>query len=448
MLARLAGVAIFILVAVVAPATAQLSLDRAEARALAQTLLAEGQPRAAREIAIGLLREDQTDFGMLLLLARADRAVGRNDTATWAATQAWKQAGTEKQRFAAAMVRAQVLSSQGNRTMAQVWLRRAAEIAPDAAARALAIRDFRYVRWRNPLSVRLSFGARPSSNINNGSKSDRMVIGGLPFTLTGASRALSGMELSYGISASYRKPLAEGRSLRFGLAFDGRAAVLSDAARAQAPDAENADFAYQSVELRFGGSFASGAEGTTHVDFVLGQNWYGGNDLSRFARANLAQDIALNDTTGLRLSLQLEDQHRLDSATRSSQAVTLRGDWSRALGDGQLGFGLGLRETVSDSVSIAHSAALASASYSLGQPVLGAETTFSLALEARDYEGSAFGTARADRKTVLGVSFLFSEVDYLGFAPVIRLTAERNASNLAIYDTEGLGLSLGIQSVF
>lgn len=449
MAARLRAILICFLLALPVPGQAQMELPAAEARVLAAELLAAGNAQAAREIAIVLLRQDETDYGMLITLARADRALGRYDTATWAAIRAWETAATDKERYAAARVRAQVLSSAGNRTMAQVWLRRAAQIAPDEERRAIAIRDFRYVKSRNPLSTRLSFGARPSSNINNGSKSDTMVIGGLPFRLGGAARALSGVELSYGIETEYRQRVSETAVLRYGLSVEGRNYILSSEAKRQAPTARAEDFAYGAVELRFGGSFAELiGDGTTHFDLAVGRNWYGGDALSDFVRATVTQDVPLGDRDLLRLSLSGEDQARKDNAIRSSTAVTTRGTWIRRMEGGQLSFGLGWRETMSDSRSVAHSAALASAAYMFAEPVMGMRPTLSVNLEDRDYAGSAFGMARQDQRATLGLSLHFVEIDYFGFAPVLDLTMERNWSNIAIFDTEGLGLSLGVRSVF
>ena len=63
--------------------------------------------------------------------------------------------------LAAALAVAQALSSEGARTRAQLWLRRAMQVAPTKRQKALAVRDFRYVRLRNPWSTRLSFSVAP-----------------------------------------------------------------------------------------------------------------------------------------------------------------------------------------------------------------------------------------------------------------------------------------------
>ncbi|MDG1868800.1 MAG: hypothetical protein P8J00_13885 [Yoonia sp.] len=93
-----------------------------------------------------------------------------------------------------------------NFTRAQLWLRRAAQYAPDDATKAVVAKDFRTVRERNPWSSSLRFGIFPRSNINNGSTAEIYYLPGLdfPLTLQPSSRALSRFEISGGFSSQYR----------------------------------------------------------------------------------------------------------------------------------------------------------------------------------------------------------------------------------------------------
>ena len=93
-----------------------------------------------------------------------------------------------------------------NFTRAQLWLRRAAQYAPDDATKAVVAKDFRTVRERNPWSSSLRFGIFPRSNINNGSTAKIYYLPGLdfPLTLQPSSRALSRFEISGGFSSQYR----------------------------------------------------------------------------------------------------------------------------------------------------------------------------------------------------------------------------------------------------
>jgi hypothetical protein len=81
-----------------------------EARVLANRLTSIGQPSAAREIALGLLRADATDVTALVALARAEMALSQIDAAERAAQAALSQARTPSEKFMASLVVADVFA--------------------------------------------------------------------------------------------------------------------------------------------------------------------------------------------------------------------------------------------------------------------------------------------------------------------------------------------------
>ncbi len=430
---------------------APVTLTPEEMRAAAAQALEVHDDRLALTLAEALLLRDPRDGFALIIRSRAARNLGDNATARRAARAAWDLAQSDGDRYAAALVMAQALSSDGHRTRAQLWLRRAAQFAPDDRSAALIARDFRYLRGRNPWSTQLRFGVTPSSNINNGSKSDTMVIGGLPFALSGGAQALSGLEISYGASTRYSRDLSEGLTLHVGGAFEGKAYRLSDAARRKAPGLGASDLAYQAVELSFGATIR-GTRPASPLDATLrlGRNFYGGAHLADYAAAELAKTVTLGRHDQLRFSLAAEEQWRKDRAVRSSTALTGRVDWRTRIGNsGLLQLSLGLRDTESDSAIIAHSAQIAGLDYRFLKPVFGAYLGLSAAYESRDYDQSLFGARpRRDDKLMLGASVFLPEYDYYGFAPEIGLSVVTNRSNEAIYETEDIGLTLGFRSAF
>ena len=162
-----------LLTGAVAPVSAQVALDADGLRAQAMVALNAGDPATARSFAKALLHRDPQDRNAYLILARSARDMGDIPPARAAARKAWELAETDAQRYSAALITAQVLSTEGKRTRAQLWLRRAGQHAPNDRLRAKAKRDFNYVRQRNPWHTDFTFTLAPNSNINNGSARDR-----------------------------------------------------------------------------------------------------------------------------------------------------------------------------------------------------------------------------------------------------------------------------------
>ena len=98
------------------------TLSRDEGRQLAARLIDANQPAPAREILLALLQADPQDIGTLLLIARAERLMGNFDVARQAARAAYAFATTEPEKFAAAVMVAQVLAADDRPTAAQFWL--------------------------------------------------------------------------------------------------------------------------------------------------------------------------------------------------------------------------------------------------------------------------------------------------------------------------------------
>ncbi len=429
---------------------APIKLSPEQMRIAANTALQSGDPQAALTLAEALLQRDPNDLKALLLQARAARDLSRFETARTSARRAWSLSATREERYASALVMAQALSSGGHKTRAQLWLRRAAQNAPNAALKALAVRDFGYVRATNPLATHLRFSISPSSNINNGSKSDTLVIGGLAFDLSGDARALSGLEYRFGGDLTWRKRLGADQVLRLGASFDGRSYTLSGAAKAQAPDARAADYRFFDLEFSLGSSkLAPSGQKITDVDLVAGQNWYGGAALTRYLRASFGQRFKISPRTRLNYRLSAERQWRLDKEIHSASVLTLSGGGQQALGRGaQLGWTLGLRNTSSGSATIGHKAVFAGLRYLPRARLAGAKMEWSLDLEKRDYDKRNFGILRQDRRLSAGLTLFFQDVEYFGFAPAITFSASRNSSNISLYENDGFSMNLGLRSAF
>lgn len=444
----------------VGPALAEpVTLDAEALRKLAFAAVQAGYVWDALRYTDALLQRDAGDSTALVIRSQALRALGRTAEAGTAARAAWDSAQTDPARFGAAMVMAQALSTAGRRTVAQWWLRRAAQNAPNDRAEALAKRDFGYVKSRNPWDVQVNVGAAPSSNVNNGSQQDTMTLAGLPFefVIEPEAQALSGFETGVGVTATYRispkGPLRQ-TSARFGAL--SQSVILSseaqDLADSVAPDLSGADFSYAAVEAGLRHKRALDAVGKTALSLGVtgGHNWYGGDPLSDYLRLEAGLDRNLGPKTILSFGTKIDRAVRIDSPVQSSDRVEADLALARRLGNGdQLSLGLMAARAASDSPEIRNAAAGVTLGWAKAEPLAGIGVQGSLGIESRVYADSGYVMGgREDVRLTANLSMRFDKVDYLGFSPVLEVQATRNRSNAALYDTTDVGVTLGIKSSF
>ena len=425
-----------------------------ETRASGQAMLQVGRPDMARDVAHALLVRDPRDLSALLLLSQAERSLGQNAPAIDAATRAWDVAATPEERYAAAMVRAQALSSAGHRTRAQLWLRRATEEAPDARTRARAIRDFKYVRLRNPWSTQLRFAVTPTDNVNNGSAEDTFTIDGLPFEfiLSGSAKALSGVELSFGADTRYRLAETPRRATDLLLRVSHSTYVLSDDAQDAAPEAEGRDFATSSLAAGLSRRIMFGDKKNELVlTGWVGQNWYGGDPYGHFLRAGARFSHSIDPRNRLTTGLTLEARRGDDAPEADVGLLSL--SWDHAWTGGQLSvYGVATR-SVSDSVTADYRdlrlGARLAPDMDWLEAALGADPAFTLEARTRDFDASPYTfDGRRDEELMAGVEVVFRDIDYYGFNPVMTLESSVTSSNVSLNESDRTGLGLSIRSAF
>lgn len=444
---------------VVATPLAAQTLSPDQMRSFGMQLLQHGESGRAVAVADALLARDPQDAVALIIKARAARDLGETGQARSSAKAAWSAAKTQDERFTAAMTRAQALSSSGRRTEAQFWLRRAIQSAPSDAAKRLALRDFRYVRHRNPLSLSFSFAVAPSSNVNSGSKHDN--LGG--FLGSDVLRqALSGWTAEGSVSGSYRLS-AEGSESQTHLRFAAqrREVRLSSDARGRIKawqdsleeiglraDADT-NYDYGALEIGLGHQRRFGDIGTSGA-VTLGHNWYGGASLSDYVKLDLMAQKPIARDWLLFGGLEGEHQSRKDGPGRDANILsTTLGAVTQLTSGDRLRFAVGHRSTASDSVSIRHDAAIMRLGWEKGTPVAGLGLQAALTGEWRDYDASAVAAGgRRDQRLTAQLSVTLEKFDYMGFAPTISLQASRFRSNVRAYDGGDVGMLVGFRSLF
>lgn len=451
-LLRGAALAFVLALAPAAVAAKKIELSPQAMRVLGDKALAAGYAKDAVGIADALLKRDPNDIGALLLRARALRALARFPEAAQSVRRAWRLADTAPEKFASAMVRAQVLSSQGRRTAAQFWLRRAVQAAPDPRAKAMAVRDFRYVRDRNPWVLNFSFSITPSNNVNNGSSSTTTQILGLPFVLSADAQALSGTIAQAGLGATYRLHPTETSRTEFRLAAMANNVWLSPSAKAAAPTARGSDYNFAAVEAGVWQEFRRSRASLAiwHWSATLGHNWYGGPSLSDYARLGLGGARPLSARVKASWDLSYEHQWRRDVASRSADVVSGQAGLTWQLRNHDiLGVTVGARHTGSLAQDIDHQSVFARIAWSRAKPIKGVAIGASLSVERRNYgDFSPLTGPRRDTTVSADLTMIFTQVSYLGFSPSLDLTYARTDSTLGLYRSRQAGLLLGFRSQF
>ncbi len=429
-------------------ALAELELGPDDARLTAAQLLTAGHPRAAADITTVLIQRDPSDAPSLIVHAHALRTLQDYGAAQNAARRAWQAARTDPDKYAAARVMAQSLSADGKKTRAQIWLRRAVQVAPTNRTRAQAAREYQFVRKINPWSVNFSFGINPSDNVNNAPRDNTIVLGGLLFT-NPAAVPIAGFEVQSGVTFRYNFSEQQKSRNFVSLHWAETQVVFTDSAVPAGVEAS--DFSFRRIETQLGRDFTAGPGAANQtVSVSLGRIWTGGSTLADEVRLRWTQVYKRTENRSFSWTGEVGYSDRKDNAIRSGITGALRGQWARPLASGdRISWSVGIGRTDTDSAAITHSSYSLGAQYTFGKPVMGAIAQISLDNQIRRYDDALYGPdARSDVQTAISGSLLFVDFDTYGFAPKLTLEARQTKSNITRFETQNFGLNIGFQSLF
>lgn len=449
---------VLLLLSLAGPVSAEpVVLDPQTLRQLAFEAVRAGFAEDALDMTSALLLRDPNDSSALTIRSQALRALGRYDEAVVAARAAWRAADTRPAQFGAAMAMAAAQSSNGRRTRAELWLRRAATVAPNERTYAIAQRDFGYVQSRNPWRFVLDFTMAPSSNVNNGSSADAFALPGIPvfFEIAPENRALSGIQLGFGVEATYRfNPTGPNRQTALTFGTSVQAAILSSAARKAAPEAKASDYTLTAVETGLTHRRGFGADGSTVMSLSgsLGHNWYGGADLSNYVELGAQLSRPITPRLTFTFGLAADDVTRLDRPLQSSRKREVSTGLQFAFGDDnqdRLSMRLVSTDVASGSVEVRNHATSLAVSWQKGAPIAGIGLAASLTVEDRRFPNSRYAAGGRDDLRLSGqIQMTFTQIDYFGFSPVLEVQANRTWSNSDLHDSQAVGVNLGIASTF
>lgn len=427
-----------------------VNLSLPQARVLARQAIQQGNLALADALSTALLEANPSDAEALMIRAFVARATGNLDAAEDNAAAAYRNAPNDDLKFDAAMLTADILSRQEKLSRAQLWLRRADQVATTDQRKALAARSFRQVAARNPLQVQLRFTAKPSNNVNNGAPTDTIELGGLPFRLDPSGVQLGGYEASTGISLSYR--LSENPTQKTELLgeFFYRYIWLDSDAKEDAPDVDGTDFNYGVVITGLRHQRLVWPElGTTSVTGLVGQSWYGDDPLARWFEVQLGQTVKQGDDAQFRFGLSARSENRLDDRINDSESLSASVDYRFAAeGGGVYGIGTTLKNVWSDSATVDLFSFAVRGSRSFDQIGM-VQPSVNFSVENRNYhKWSSTAGGREDVSVSLGLTATFPDVTYYGFSPQLNVSARRTRSDVEIYDRNELSIGLTAVSRF
>ena len=443
-----------------AQAAGEVTVNLDQARFLGVEALRRGDPALAVRIGRGLLKADPEDAFAYYLIASAKARLGHADSGRRAAALAYRYAAPGRDRFAASQMAARLAHAADRPTVAQFWLRRSAQNAPDAAAERVVARDYRILRMRNPWSFRLRSDLRPSSNVNKGADRALQIIDGVPVTgwLSGTAQALSGLIGTVDLATAYRFRQTQGSATSVAGRLYLQRVALSSEAQALAPTARNSDFASTFAELSLRHGFRVGPPdggGSAAVDFAGGESWWGGQRSFRYLRLGGERGWVSTGGTSIGVQVLAEKRFKARFGVDDAEILGVGVEIAHPLANGdRLDLTLALRDTDALHPNGSFRSASVRLGYGFGRPVGPVRLSAGVVLGYSDYP--EFWSAgfikvpggRQDRSLYGDVGMMFHQIDYAGFAPMLRVRAGRKVSNDSRYSMRELSLSLGIESKF
>lgn len=444
-----------------APSAQTLRLQPDEALLTAQAAFAAGQNEVANRIARALDGIGLQDARVQLILSATETRLGRPAAGIAAGRDGWqvaRQTGAPPAlRHEIARNTAKAAFDAGRPLVAQYWLRRSLDVAPDAAAAAQSGRDLAMVRDSNPWRLAFAAEAGPSDNLNGGAEDTVFRIGDFVIgTLGDGAAALSGFRVNLRASAQRVFPGDARRQTVLTLATEAVRNRIDAASRDRAGSVTSRDLDRSRLSVGLRRDMIVGEAGRLFsLSADAGQNWTGGDIYGRDLR--LAAQYTL--LQGARGSLWIAaDAERgwegSDDLRVDVRSLSLVGETALRDGQGRLSLGLRLQSARADDVNSTFDAAQLSLGADPGWKIGPASVSFSASAGMRDYEmfalfGRVFVTGgRQDRSWGAGMDLTFDDWGLMGFAPVLSLRHGRTTSNVSRYETSTTGISIGIASVF
>lgn len=441
-----------------APVRAEvLTLTPDEALMTARAAYLAGDVAVAGHIARALVAVEPDNPRVHLLLAATEPKLGRADAGLIAGRRAWKLAarGPDSQplRYEIARNTAKAALDAGRPMLAQFWLRRSLDVAPDAAAFAASGRDLGLVRNRTPWRLAFDMEAGPSDNLNGGADSAVFRIGDFVLgDLSNGAQALSGARVSLRVAAERALPGTDRAQTVLSLSGETVVNRIDASSRAAAGRVTSADLNRSRLAFGLRRDLRIGAEGLPlSLSIEVGQNWAGGRELGPTLALGAQGMLWKGPDAALWLGGTVE--RSWEGATSGADLFEMSLTGQRSFGTTRASLGLTVEAARSGFQNSTYDAARISLQVSPEWQLAGAAVSFGATAGLRDYDSFTLGFAnvtggREDRSLGLSMDLSFEDLSVMGFAPVLSLRHGKTQSNISRYQTKTTGVSLGISSVF
>jgi hypothetical protein len=287
-----------------------------------------------------------------------------------------------------------------------------------------------------PSGVTLRFAVQPSSNINQGTKADEIVIGGLPFKVDPAFKAASGVAAIVGATAWRRWQLAERWTGTVSLGVDAK--LYASGGPTELTFGPRFDFIYTKARTRF--SIGPGVEFKRQA---------GATTRKRFG-VNASYQTRLSDTNGFNFSVLAMKQSFPGQSHRDGWIVDGRWGLSHIVSPSlRLTLGIPFEVQNTGRAHLNHRML----GLTLGADKLwqgGLYTGIAAIFENDQFSGVYPGLtyARHDRAQTLSLSFRHSKINVGAFTPEVTVSVTKHRSNVAFFDYQSRDLSVGFSSKF
>lgn len=436
-------------------ASEPLDLTLEQARYIAKEAFSAGEYALSKALALRLLEANPKDAQALLVLAATEPKLGNPTAGRIAGRMAWAAAAKMPAlRYEIARYTAAAAFQEGRPTMAQFWLRRAADAAPTADSYRQTTEDFAELRARNPLRFGIDLVVTPTSNLNRGAKTglliidDSLVVG----PLSGSSMALSGVRTVAQARISYALPARARSQSTVGLRFFGSLNSFSAEAKRLAPDLSASDLNQYAAEVSFNHDFLlPNSRRPISLGLAAGQSFSNDGPLGPHIRIDAGLPLVMGQTASVQIRSTYETQWQSGGAVNAA-SVTLAGSRQNRSG-GRLGWSVSVNDIDGRKVNQTYRSVMGDISYALGKPVGPVMLSAKLSAGLSDYPNYMLGLwsvtkGRQDQEIALSVDMIFADYGLWGYAPKLSLTAQQTRSNISRFDTVELGLTLGFESKF
>lgn len=330
---------------------------------------------------------------------------------------------------------ARVLDLMGDESGARRALReaQAGGLPPDVAR--FVDRYSAALRSRKPLGASIELAIAPDTNVNRATRSNTLgtVLG--DFTLNDDAQEKSGVGAALSAQAYARHNISDNVTLI------ARGAASADLYR-------ESDFNDVSLgaavgpEMRFGGD---------RIALEAGRSWrwYGGRPYSATNTIGISYFHPIDRQSQLRAVATLGDIGNKRNSLQDGQSYTLSLSYERAVSH-RAGLGLSVVVDRQDARDPGYAATSGQVSV-LGYREIGAATvvaTLSYGRLEADARQFIFPRRRVDDLYRLSIGATFRQLAVGGFAPLVRVIAERNRSGVELYDYRRLRAEFGVTRAF